>query len=137
MVLRFLCVVGIALLAGCGGRSGPATVNASGVVTLDGVGVAKAQVVFLDDAAQYPASATTDEQGNFSLKTNGEFDGAVPGNYKVQVSKTLLSGNEDGGAEVTISHGLPKKYASVVTSGMTFTVPESGTSDIKLELSSN
>ncbi len=109
----------------------------SGVVTLDGSPVDKAQVIFIDNNASNPASATTDSQGRFSLSYNGEKKGAVPGSYKVQVSKTLLKSNDGGGsAEVTINYGLPKKYSSVVTSGLTCDVPDSGKSDIKLELSS-
>ncbi len=137
-MIRSILLFGIlVLLAGCGDSSGPRTVEASGVVTLDGNPVEKAQVIFVDDSSQHPASASTDAKGRFSLLHNGEKKGAVPGSYKVQVSKTLLQNNSEGGAEVTINHGLPKKYASIVTSGLTFTVPENGTSEIKLELTAN
>lgn len=119
---------------GCDSDSGPRTVEASGVVTLDGAPIDKAQVIFIQSATQDSASATTDAQGRFSLMHRGEKKGAVPGSYQVQVSKTLLEGGSDGSADVTILHGLPKQYASIVTSQLTFTVPESGTSDIKLDL---
>ncbi len=130
----FLCL--IACLIGCGDSSGPRTVDAAGVVTLDGSPVEKAQVIFIDNNSSNPASAMTDLQGRFSLSLNGEKSGAIPGNYKVQVSKTLLKSASSGGADVTITYGLPKKYASVITSGLTCDVPDNGIKDIKLELSS-
>ena len=60
--------------------------------------------------------------------------GAVPGPYKVQVSKTIVE--TAGGSEVTLKHGLPKKYGNFLESGLTSTIPDKGTSDIKLELKS-
>ncbi len=136
MLRKYFCLLFVVLLVGCDSSSGPKTVNASGVVLLDNNPVDKAQVVFIDDAGQITANATTDEAGRFSLMHNGEKKGAVPGSYKVQVSKTKLSGNENGGTEITISHGLPKQYASIATSKLTQVVPDSGISDIKIELSS-
>ena len=139
-MLRSLLLVVVSLclgvVAGCGDTSGPRTVNASGVVTLDGAPVEKATVVFINEGTQTSASAITDSQGRFSLMHNGEKKGAVPGDYKVQVNKTLLSNASEDGADVTINHGLPKKYASVVTSGMTQNVPESGIDNIQLSLTS-
>ncbi len=119
---------------GCIGESGPRTVNASGVVTLDGAPVEKAQVIFINESGSDPASATTDAQGKFSLSYNGQKPGAIPGKYKVQVGKTVLETKEGGGAEVKITQGLPAKYANIVTSGLTAEIPEKGTSDLKIEL---
>ncbi len=136
MTRFFLASMLCFLLLGCGGGSsdGPRTVNASGVVTLDGVPVEKAQVVFIDDANQYPAFSPTDSQGKFSLRLSEDKMGAVPGPYKIQVTKTILDAGE--GAEVSLKYGLPKKYSTYLQSGLTYTVPENGTSDIKLELTS-
>lgn len=135
-MLKYICLLCVVMLVGCDSSSGPKTVNASGVVLLDGNPVDGAQVTFIDDAGQITAVATTDAAGKFSLMHNGEKKGAVPGSYKVQVSKTKLTGNEGGGTEITISHGLPPKYASIATSNLTQVVPDSGISDIKIELSS-
>ena len=135
-MLKYICLFFVVMLVGCDSSSGPKTVNASGVVLLDGNPVDMAQVTFIDDAGQITAIATTDSAGKFSLMHNGEKKGAVPGSYKVQVSKTKLSGNEDGGTQITISHGLPEKYATIATSNLKQVVPDSGISDIKIELSS-
>lgn len=131
---RFILLFALVSVLGCAGETGPRTVKATGVVTLDGSPVDKAQVIFIKDGDSNPSSAMTDAQGNFSLRYNNEKDGAIPGNYKVQVNKTIIEGK--GGAEVKISHGLPQKYSSIVTSGLNFTVPENGTSDLKIELKS-
>lgn len=123
------------LLVGCGGSKGPNTVDAMGVVTFDGAPVEKANVVFINGSVT--AAAITDSQGNFVLRHENEKDGAVPGNYQVQVSKTIMKGGGaggEGGSEISLSHGLPQKYSSVVTSGLTQTVPDSGIKDIKIEL---
>lgn len=133
---KYCCLFGLLLLAGCSGESGPRTVKAAGVVTLDGAPVANANVTFIDAAATMTASAMTDEQGRFALRHNAEKDGAVPGTYKVQVSKTVITGNEKGGTEINISNALPAKYYSVATSGLQETVPDSGKDDFKIELKS-
>ncbi|MFO0941153.1 MAG: carboxypeptidase-like regulatory domain-containing protein [Pirellulales bacterium] len=133
---KYFCLLSLLILAGCGGESGPRTVKAAGIVTLDGSPVAKATVTFIDSSATNTAIAITDDQGRFALRHKSDKDGAVPGAYKVQVSKTVLGGNEKGGTEITISHGLPAKYAVFTTSGLEETVPDSGKDDFKIELKS-
>lgn len=135
-MLKYICLLLVVVLVGCDSSSGPKTVNASGVVLLDNNPVDNAQVTFIDDAGQITAVATTDDAGRFSLMHNGEKKGAIPGSYKVQVSKTKLTSKENGGTEITISHGLPPKYAITTTSNLKQVVPDSGISDIKIELSS-
>ena len=139
LIREWVLVAGTAMLTlvGCNGASdGPKTVKAAGVVTLDGAPVDGAQVVFIDDNSTYPAYGQTDATGKFSLQLSDEKKGAVPGSYKVQVSKTLMEQGKSAEGSVNLSHGLPKQYSSFLTSGLTFTVPDAGTSDIKLELKS-
>jgi hypothetical protein len=76
------------LTAGCSGPSHPATAPVSGVVTYKGSSVDEAVVVFASPAGGRPATAITDGQGKFRLSTFAEYDGAMPGNYKVTVNKT-------------------------------------------------
>lgn len=131
---KYIFLLGLICVVGCEGTSGPKTVNASGTVTLDGAPVEKAQVIFIQDGGSNPASAMTDASGKFSLSYNGEKKGALPGSYKAQVSKTILESKGGGGAEVKLTQGLPAKYANIMTSGLTFEIPASGTSDLKIEL---
>jgi hypothetical protein len=141
------CLLAIAMLAsigcGSGGSHLPKTVPASGTVTLDGKPVDGAQVVFVPagDGAT-GAFGTTNASGHFSLRSYDEKDGAIPGTYKVQVSKTIQKlldgpkGSLDGGDPVRFEYGVPAKYTGAQTSGLTATIPDAGTSDIKLQLSS-
>jgi hypothetical protein len=141
------------LLAGCGGGEGgdlPATVDANGVVTLDGTPVEGASVVFAPVApGEYPAFAMSDGNGKFELKAFEAKGGAVPGSYKVQVSKTVeVAGanknvdlgedaeHADQGEEANLmwENALPEKYANPDSSGLTVEIPSDGTNDIKLEL---
>jgi hypothetical protein len=136
------------LILACGCRpdtSGlPATVPARGVVTLDGQPVEGAQVGFVPEGAgAIAAFASTDAGGRFSLRAFDQKDGAIPGAYKVQISKTIQTKLEgpapstlDGGEPVLLEFGVPAKYTSIETSGLSYTIPDKGTSDIKLELSS-
>lgn len=92
---RLSCVV-LVLVAGCsGGSYAPVT----GTVTLRGRPVAGATVVFTPDppvAGAAGATARTGEDGSFRLQTNlpggVTRDGAVPGKYKVTVSKFVPPG---------------------------------------------
>lgn len=136
------CTLALAGLAGCAQEGGdlPKTVPASGTLTLDGAPVEGAQVVFIDDTSNKSADAMTDKNGKFTLNAFREKKGAQPGSYKVQVSKTIeknLGGsNPDGGANLTWEFGVPKKYSSFMSSGLTATIPEDGTDDLKIELKS-
>jgi hypothetical protein len=139
--------IGLAGLLAAGGCSKgshlPKTVPASGIVTLDGKPVAGAQVVLVPEGeGATGAYGTSDANGKFSLRAYEEKDGAIPGAYKVQVSKTVEvkltgpKGSLDGGDPVRFDHGVPARYTGVGTSGLAATIPDAGTSDIKLELSS-
>jgi len=142
-----ICCLSLGLLAagGCGPDTGhlPKTVPATGIVTLDGKPVDGAQVILVPEKeGTTGAFGATDANGKFSLRAFDEKEGAIPGAYKVQVSKTVqvkldgAAGSLDGGDPVRFDYGVPAKYTGVQTSGLTATIPDSGTSDIKLELSS-
>ena len=140
-----LLAIAVLSMFGCGPSLGhlPKTVPASGIVTLDGQPVDGAQVVIVP-AAEGTTGATgvTDANGRFSLRAFNEKDGAIPGEYKVQVSKTVevklagKAGSLDGGDPVRFDYGVPAKYTGAKTSGLTVTIPETGNKDIKLTLSS-
>lgn len=143
-LLVSMLVLFIAALAGCGAAGNPDlpdTVAAEGVVTLDGRPVDQATVTFIADTGTYHATATTDAAGKFALRAFPEKSGAVPGSYKVEVNKTIVSegasGDADEESEVVVSFGLPHKYATIATSDLAHTIPDTGTTDIRLELTSD
>ena len=116
---------------------------ASGVVTLDGKPVDGAQVVFVPAGeAKTGATGVTNTSGKFSLRAYQEKDGSIPGEYQVQISKTVKveltgpKGSLDGGDPVRFEYGVPAKYTGAKTSGLKVTIPEKGISDINLALTS-
>ncbi len=148
---RSIPLVGLPLLlavVGCQGDKGPRTVPAKGIVTLDGEPVEGAAIVFIDENGLYPARGYTDANGRFSLDAFEYKTGAVPGTYKVVVTKTInkaitdpnaLKGEEaehaGEEADEIIVNALPEKYA-IPNGLLTFTIPEDGTDNLVIELKS-
>jgi hypothetical protein len=135
------------LLAGCSGSKGPATSPVTGTVTYKGQAVDGATVVFTPTSGR-PATAITDAQGKYQLTTFAEKDGAVPGDYKVTVSKTVTEGKMPDLTQEQIGemqmkgepipgpvskNVLPEKYSNGATTDLSFTV-KSGANDIPIEL---
>ena len=135
-VLAILCLF---QFTGCeSGPSLPPTVPAEGVVTLDGTPVADATIVFIADVGTYNATGITGQDGKFAMKAFDEKSGVVAGSYKVEINKTVIetAGGNEGESNVSIKYGLPKKYATFSTSGLTMTIGESGDKAIKFDLKS-
>jgi hypothetical protein len=152
-----LCMV--ASLPGCSNedewtRQQPATVVADGVVTLDGKPVDGASIILSPiEPSQHAASALTDSNGRFSLAAFPNKPGAVPGNYKVRVAKTIEvaaepikvdlgedaahAATDEPGESVTWKNVLPEKYSNPETSEIFVEVPADGVSDLKIELTTN
>jgi hypothetical protein len=140
--------LGAALLAltfaGCGGSDRPPMGKVSGVVTLDGVPVPNASVMFIPAAGGRPASGITDASGHFQLKTFEKDDGALLGEHKVTVTCVETTGFQetaDGLSGGVSPEGIkqtwitPQKYSLPETSGLTQTV-EKRNPEVKLELTS-
>ncbi len=142
----------LTFLIGCSQvPDGPATVDAEGVVTLDGTPVAGAAVVFVAaDGSSNSASALSDPQGKFSLNAFDYKTGAVPGIYRAIVTKneevTTAEGQLEGeeaehaaegdSQQLGVKNVMPSKYQQP-SAELEFTIPESGTKDLKLDLTSN
>jgi hypothetical protein len=114
-----------------------------GVVTLDGKPVDGAQVILVPATeGATGAFGVTNSSGHFSLRAFEQKDGAIPGEYKVQVSKTVevkmegAKGSLDGGDPVRYEYGVPAKYTGAKTSGLSITIPDAGNRDINLALTS-
>jgi hypothetical protein len=134
-MIRFLLLCfGICLLMGCK-ESGPTVIPVQGAVTLNGQPVEKANVLFMPDAGQPQAAAgITDAQGKFSLTTfigPKEYPGALPGAYKIVVTKSNMSGavadssglSIDGmAANIQVEWIVPEKYSKPDTSGLSANV---------------
>lgn len=153
MLYRFfllLMCLSVASTLGCAKELGPRTVPAKGVVTLDGQPVEGAAVVFVSDGGSSSAMGMSDEEGNFSLDAFEYKPGAVPGTYNCIITKTVeitsetpkIKGEEAEHAaengepqQLGVENALPPKYAQV-SKDFQFIVPEDGTTELKLELTS-
>lgn len=142
-----LLVVFAVGFCGCGKKSDrwkdarPATAPASGVVTLQGAPLEGAIVVFQPAApGGIGASALTDAQGKFELKTFPPDLGAVPGKYAVTVMKTEMpkrpagSANVDDPDPVHVVSAIPEKYSNPALSDLTAEIPEAGTDKLAFDL---
>ena len=117
------------LAAGCSEKdTGPKRVQATGTVNYKGQPVEGATVLLSPEGPGQAATATTDASGQFKLGTKEAGDGAVPGKYKVLISKTETPPQEEipeddpryGQAipEVTSKELLPAKYKNPAKSGL-------------------
>ena len=146
IALPLLCA-SFGLLLGCGSSdTRPKVVPVTGTVTYQGKPVGDAQVTFWGDAAATPAVGQTDAEGKFQLITQDR-TGAVPGKYKVTVSKTETLGGGADNAPTTMDDAakapqyakqtratLPAQYADQSKTPLEQTVTDAGPNDIALEL---
>lgn len=146
-----IAALSLTFFVGCGGGvGGPPTVPAEGIVTLDGTPVEGATIVFIDaNGSSNSGNGATDAEGKFSLSFVEGKGGIVPGTYMATVQKNVeielkpgdLAGEEGehaaegGGTQAGVENVLPLKYMSPKPD-FTFTVPEGGVTDLKLELTS-
>jgi hypothetical protein len=133
-------LLGLFLLAGCGGR-GVELAPVEGVVLFDGKPIDGAGVMFQPVGGGRPAIGTTDSEGKFRLSTFDPGDGAIVGDHLVAVSKAESGGVPmENGLESTIKMSakffLPARYAAPKQSGLTATVKQ-GNMPVRLELHSS
>jgi hypothetical protein len=137
--LPFVILLAVAL-TGCGGKG---TIPVKGVVTLEGAVLPEATVLFVPDGPEggRPASGFTSSDGVFQLTTYQPNDGALPGNYRVLIRKTVAA-RDPGAAERSALERardkyadksprakkpiLPVPYASFETTPLRCTVPVTG-----------
>jgi hypothetical protein len=124
----------IPLLTGCGGNLVPVR----GVVRLDKKPVEKAGVMFHAVDKGPVASGTTDAQGRFELFTVND-RGALPGKYKVTVSRAEVVGGETEEAVLISGQRVvritPERYGDPKSTPLTATV-QRGAGPFEFDLSS-
>jgi len=127
-VLLLAAVVALCSVAGCGGGpKAPECAPVKGSAKYKNKPLAEAMIVFHrvggDVEGNQKPMATTDANGNFSLTTFHQNDGAPPGEYAITVE---LRAPVVVGEEV-IRNGpnlLPKRYSQPDSSGLKYTVVE-------------
>ena len=148
--IRHLWAIALAVASVSGAAGGckpganrPKTVPVSGSVTLQGVPVAGATVSFQATDGSRSSVGITDAAGRYELTTFVRGDGAVPGDYKVAITKitqdVVESTTADGKYEPPMGpipppkNELPAKYDSTEKSGLKATV-SSGPNTADFEL---
>lgn len=132
---RRILVVGIAIVAvaGCGpakpASNRPQTHPASGRLLLAGQPLAAATVTFRPEGKGSGCAGISDSSGGFKLSTFAAGDGALPGKYRVTVTKFAAGPpapdvNSPGYAPPSDSAAppkslLPETYADPAKSGLT------------------
>jgi hypothetical protein len=110
----------------------------SGRVTLDGVPIAGANVVFhpVESEQTLASQSVTDEEGRFEMSTHvsgGKFEpGIAPGKYAVAITKLDMSAVSTTFAPP--KDLLPKKYGIPQTSRLTADVAEGKENEFEFEL---
>lgn len=143
------CVTALALgcSQGASDPNRPKTYPVTGTVTMGGAPVDGANVIFQLSDGSRSSSGVTDASGNYTLSTFASEDGALPGEYRVAVTKyekeAAASGQFDestytepdpNAPSTGPKNLLPAKYANAQSSGLTATVKEeSNTIDLTLE----
>lgn len=157
-----LCAAAIVLLTGCGGGGLELdTVPVTGTVSQGDKPVEGARVTFSPEGAGHAAAGVTDAAGKFTLTTVTSGDGAVPGQYRVAITKyeqrtdTIAPGEtdidaiyaaaEEAGEDLSGMGGrgedlsgpknlLPMKYQDAATSGLSASVTADGENDFPFNL---
>jgi hypothetical protein len=126
-----------AILVGCGPGEDPRpeTIPVQGKVTYQNQPVPKGTITFQPAGGQ-AAVGEIQPDGSYSLSTFGEKDGAVPGAHKV-----MIVANTGDPTKMPSSPGyvvpkdlVPKKYSSVLTSGLQADVSKDKTTPYDFDL---
>ncbi|MCC9604684.1 carboxypeptidase-like regulatory domain-containing protein [Blastopirellula sp. JC732] len=105
-----------AAFVGCGNDLPPVG-EVYGTVKLNGEPVEGCQVMFEPIAGGRSSSAMTDADGRYTLRYNGDADGALLGKHKVRLITARGTRRDDNGRIVDpgVKEKLPKEYNSETT----------------------
>jgi hypothetical protein len=146
MSRRYTLLVLAIAFAGCSKGTNENLVPAEGTVKLDGKPLSGATLLFIpfDGTSRQSCSARTDASGKFRLAMlDLKKEGAAPGGYRVIISKKV---NPDGSDFVpkpdedpmlaAYKELLPPRYTDEAQSTLEVTIPDAGTTNIELKLTS-
>lgn len=123
----------------CGGGERLPVVTARGKITLGGDPLAGATLVFApQDGSKHVGTALSGAGGEFEIQMNNQ-RGALPGRYKVIVTKFIYTEPRLEPGEHVETPGesrllTPKKYSLLETTDLEVTVPPQGSDTLTVEL---
>ncbi|MBC7353154.1 MAG: carboxypeptidase regulatory-like domain-containing protein [Thermogutta sp.] len=134
-------LVAFLALPGCGKKSPLPLVKTTGQLMYKGQPVADASVMLSPLEGQRAAVGKTDAQGRFELTTMNPRDGAMPGKYKIVITKaTAVEAAADAAEMPDITKeqalakpapaAIPAKYSNPNTTPLECTIPQSGRHDL-------
>ena len=110
-------------LSGCG-KPGIGAIPVSGSVTVNGKPMEGVLVQFMPESpGGRAASGTTNAEGVFNLTTEEYRDGAIPGMYKVAVTKREME--DDGLSNITVDPNDPASMDAIYSQANTRTQTKS------------
>lgn len=124
LLMRIVILAVVWLAAGCGKTNHPPLGQVAGTVTLDGVPLPAALVVFTPQGPGRSAMATTDTAGRYDLAYLRDLAGANVGSHTVRIT----TASDGRGAKET----LPQRYHAE-TELTAMVEPGSNTLDFSLE----
>jgi len=133
LTLSLVVAVVLSSLPGCRDSNQRQTAAVHGKVTFRGQPLAGANIFFVAEKGPR-ASADTDSQGEFRLMTYRAGDGAVPGDYKVGISKYVADPATAKDPVPSMKNEIPEKYGNPTTSGLTAKVVAGKTNDFTFDL---
>lgn len=136
-------MLGLAALFGCGRKASIPLVKVRGQLMYKGQPVPDVTVTLVPQEKQRAATGKTDAQGRFTVGTLAPGDGAMPGKYKIILTKTAAVEAAPQAAELpditqegkvaappSVGAGIPAKYTSPATTPLTCEIPPSGSHDL-------
>jgi hypothetical protein len=131
-------------------------VRCSGTATLNGKPLSNANIIFVplsESQTGRTASGVTNANGFYNIATNGKFNGILPGEYKVIISKSVPASEQDAKMQKEIDaeaangvvpppddprtvnyKSLTGKYAQSSTSDLTVKITDNGTKNLDFKL---
>jgi len=132
-----LCIALFMIISGCGKTIEEASTSASGNVTLDGQPLTVGTINFYPEGEGDSCFATINEDGTFTVNTSAGTTGLEPGTYTAIINYNPEEKEDEDGNLIEVDNPIPAKYRNENEPNITVTVPESGTSDLTIELTSD
>jgi len=118
--------------AGCGGsgqrakpKDMPPLFPCTLTFTQEEVPLAEASVILHSDS-KWAVSGKTDEKGEVKLVTNGFYNGAPAGTYKITVTKFIVVEDETTGATIKRTDVIGKQFQSAQTTPFEIEIGKGG-----------